>query len=245
LSLFSTEEGYFYPKGGNEMHSIEPDPVNPDSLLGSSHEEDQEKSAQKESLEERKAESSLSEGPIGTIITLSEKKEIRAETVTGENINHKNGPENSPPSAKKEPIFKAFYHYNIPSKSRLLNYWMQLTAPSENVLQKEIPYREALKEIMFSRKFQSFMNEANWFADPEDNEDTKLTISQMHEEAFYDYLRSINWEETEFGTLFECPQIPGKEDFHQAKEDAFNYAYELVGRCAPGLCRDEDFIVRN
>ncbi|AIL13573.1 hypothetical protein IM40_08910 [Candidatus Paracaedimonas acanthamoebae] len=235
----------FYLKGGNEMPSMEPDPVNPDPLLGSFREEDQEKSAQEEFLEEEKLESPLSEGSICTISTSSEKKEIHVQTVAAEDTNQKNEPANSPVSLKKEPTFKAFYHYNIPSKSRLLNYWMQLTAPSDNVPQKEIPYREALKEIMFSKKFQPFMNEASWFADAEDSEDTKITISQMHEEAFYDYLRSINWEETEFGTLFLCPQIPGKEDFHQAKEDAFNYAYEMVGRCAPGFCKDEDFIVRN
>lgn len=242
LPVFSNNGSPFYSEGGNDMPSLDPDPVNPETFFGSFRE----KENQEEDLKEENLENPLSDDlsalspPSG-----SEKKENRAQTEAGEDTNQQNGPENSPLSPKKEPSFKAFYHYNIPSKSRLLNYWMQLTAPSENVPQNEIPYREALKEIMLSKKFQPFMNEASWFADPEDTENTKLAISQMHEEAFYDYLRSIKWEETEFGTLFECPQIPGKEDFHQANPDAFNYAYELVGRCAPGLCQDEDFRVRN
>lgn len=250
LNLEPLHDGGSFPlKSGNGMPSMEPAPFNPQPLFGSSLKEVKETSSQSISealLEEQKDDIRLSPSLIRHIGTTSEKKDILSPVVAEEVTNQKNEPAKSlsvaevvsdPFVKKSKPLFKAFYHYKIQSKSRLLNYWMQLTAPSENVPQAEIPYREALVKMLFSDKYQFLVTETNWLVDPEDDEHTALEKSKLRHDFADDYIDSINWEETEFGKLYLTPH----KNVHFINEEAYLKAYYFAKKLLRGIYEDKDF----
>lgn len=253
LFIFNNQESF---SGGmsHNFFSKNPEPATPDLILGTSLEEVKvmsQTSLVEEMGEEKEAKPFSASSTRAIELVLEIKRDFfgtltkESSFLKNELINGLFSEERSQKllSKKSKFSFKPFYAYEKQT-SRLLNYWLQRTAPNENVPLEEIPFREGLIKTFFSKDFHPNMNEGGWFADSEEDEKAKGEISRMHEEAFYEYLRSIDWGRTKYKTLFYCPQVYGDEDFHQAKEDAFLYAYNLVQHCAPGLCIDEDFIVR-
>lgn len=243
----------FYPKDGNEMLSMEPDPFSPELLFVSSHEEGQASSTQiisetlqEETTHETRLYTHVYTHVIHKVDTMSEKKDILSRVVAEEVTKQKNESANSlstvevvsdPSVEKSKPLLKAFYSYNILSKSRLLNYWMQLTAPSENVPQAEIPYREALIKMLLSDKYQFRVTEVEWLIDPEDDEPIACEKSKLRHDFADDYIDSINWEETKYGKLYCTPC----KNVHFINEKAYLKAYYFAKKLLPGIYEDQDF----